>query len=94
MNRFSHSIGPVWERPSQYLLWHYRTTNGLGYHEFLQLCEDLEAEPLYVCNCGLVCQGRSHDHNWLEGDDLREMLEDAIHAIEYARAPADTEWGV
>jgi len=23
-------------------MWHYRTTNGLGFHEYLQLCEDLE----------------------------------------------------
>ena len=93
MNRFKNSIGPVWERPSQYLLWHYRTTNGLGFHEFLQLCEDLGAEPLYVCNCGLVCQGRSHENNWLEGDALKDMLEDALAALEYATAPADTRYG-
>lgn len=93
MNRFHNSIGPVWERPSQYLLWHYRTTNGLGFHEFLQLCEDLEAEPLYVCNCGIVCQGRSHEHNFLEGDELKGMLQDTIDAIEYATAPADTPMG-
>ena len=37
--RFSRTIGPVWERPSCQLMWHYRTTNGLGFHEYLQLCE-------------------------------------------------------
>ncbi len=93
MNYFRNSIGPVWERPSQYLLWHYRTTNGLGFHEFLQLCEDLGAEALYVCNCGIVCQGRSSGNNYLEGNALRDMLDDAIHAIEYATAPADTQYG-
>lgn len=93
MNRFKNSLGPAWERPSQYLLWHYRTTNGLGFHEFLQLCEDLGAEPLYVCNCGLICQGRSRGKNYLEGEELKELLEDTIAAIEYATAPADTEYG-
>lgn len=93
MNYFRNCIGPVWERPSQYLLWHYRSTNGLGFHEFLQLCEDLGAEALYVCNCGIVCQGRSFGSNYLEGDALRDILDDAIAAIEYATAPADTKYG-
>ena len=93
MNRFKNSLGPAWERPSHYLLWHYRTTNGLGFHEFLQLCEDIGAQPLYVCNCGLICQGRSRGKNYLEGDALRDMLEDTIAAIEYATAPQDTKYG-
>lgn len=38
--RFSRTIGLVWERPSSQLMWHYRTTNGLGFHEYLQLCGD------------------------------------------------------
>ena len=33
-------------------------TNGLGFHEYLQLCEDLGAEPLFVINCGM-----SHKEN-------------------------------
>ena len=55
---FCNTVGPVWERPSHWLLWHYRTTNGLGFHEYLQLCEDLKLSALYVCNCGMTCQGR------------------------------------
>ena len=27
---FRNTVGPVWERPSHWLLWHYRATNGLG----------------------------------------------------------------
>ena len=45
---FCNTVGPVWERPSHWLLWHYRTTNGLGFHEYLQLCEDLKLSALYV----------------------------------------------
>ena len=90
--RFKNTIGPVWERPSHMLMWHYRTTNGLGYHEYLQICEDLGANPLYVINCGITCQGRGPIY--LEGNELEELLQDAIDAIDYAIAPADSnKWG-
>jgi len=42
---FRNTVGPVWERPSHWLLWHYRSSNGLGFHEYLQLCEDLNIAP-------------------------------------------------
>lgn len=89
--RFKNIIGPVWERPGHLLMWHYRTTNGLGYHEYLQLCEDLDMEPLYVFNCGMTCQARKSV--LMEGTDLQEMIEDTLDAIEYALAPADSKWG-
>lgn len=89
--RFSNTIGPVWERPSHILMWHYRTTNGLGYHEYLQMCEDLDLEPMYVFNCGLTCQGRAPE--LFEGEELQGLLQEAIDAIEYATAPADSKWG-
>ena len=88
---FYNTIGPEWERPSHNLMWHYRTSNGLGYHEYLQLCEDLNLEPLYVINCGITCQGRKGV--LFEGDELNQWLQEAIDAIEYATAPADTYWG-
>jgi alpha-L-arabinofuranosidase len=89
--KFANTIGPVWERPSHWLLWFYRTTNGLGFHEYLQLCEDLDLEPMYVINCGMTCQ---HRHPDFFNDELaNEYLQDAINAIEYATAPADSCWG-
>lgn len=89
--RFKNIIGPVWERPGHLLMWHYRTTNGLGFHEYLQLCEDLDMEPLYVFNCGMTCQARNSV--LMEGDDFEEMLQDTLNAIEYAIAPTDSKWG-
>lgn len=89
--RFSHTIGPVWERPSQVLMWHYRTTNGLGFHEYLQICEDLELEAMYVCNCGMTCQGRFPEV--FEGDELDVFLQEASDAIEYAIGGIDTTMG-
>ena len=89
--RFSNTIGPVWERPSHNLMWHYRTSNGFGYHEFLQLCEDLDMEPMYVCNCGMSCQARVAEY--FDDDTVDEFLNEALGALEYALGPADSKYG-
>lgn len=89
--RFSNTIGPVWERPTHYNMWHYRTTNGLGFHEYLQLCEDLDIEPLYVCNCGISCQARVGE--LFDDNIVDEFIEDALHALEYALGSCDTIYG-
>lgn len=89
--RFSRTIGPVWERPGCQLMWHYRTTNGLGFHEYLQLCEDLEMEAMYVCNCGMSCQAR-HGGGFSE-EVTKEYLEEAFHALEYALGDENTPYG-
>lgn len=88
---FRNTVGPVWERPSHWLLWHYRATNGLGFHEYLQLCEDLGVAPLYVCNCGMTCQGRNP--RYFNEEEQADMLGDILSALEYALGPADSRWG-
>ena len=89
--RFRDTVGPSWERPSKLFVWHYRSTLGLGFHEYLQLCEDLGMEPLYVCNCGMTCQGRKSV--LLEGEALDEMVQDTLDAIEYAIGSKESKWG-
>lgn len=88
---FSRITGPVWERPSFWNMWNYRTSNGFGYHEFLQLCEDLDMKKLYVVNCGIgdiftIVQ-------FFEGEEKQQILDEAIVAIEYAIAPIGTKYG-
>ena len=89
--RFTNTIGPVWERPSHNLMWHYRTTNGFGYHEFLQFCEDLEMEAMYVCNCGISCQARVGE--FFDEELTDEFLEEALGALEYALGDVNTKYG-
>ena len=89
--RFSRTIGPVWERPGCQLMWHYRSTNGLGFHEYLQLCEDLEMEAMYVCNCGMDCQAR-HGGGFTE-ELVDEYLQEALNALEYALGDVTTKYG-
>lgn len=89
--RFKNTVGPVWERPGHLLMWHYRSFDGMGFHEYLQFCEDLGMEPLYVCNCGMTCQARKE--MFMTGQALDEMLQDVLDAVEYATGAPDTKWG-
>ena len=88
---FCNTVGPVWERPSHWLLWHYRTTNGLGFHEYLQLCEDLKLSALYVCNCGMTCQGRGP--YYFNEAQMQFAINDTLNALEYALGSSQTHWG-
>ena len=86
--RWKTTIGPISDRRTQWNLWKYHSTNGLGFHEYLELCEDLGAEPLFVINCGM-----SHKEN-VPMDKMAEWVQDAIDAtIEYANGPDDSKWG-
>jgi alpha-L-arabinofuranosidase len=85
--RWKETIGDILGRRSQYNLWGYTATHGLGFHEYLQLCEDLGAEPLFCINVGM-----SHREN-VPMDKMGEYVQDALDAIEYANGPADSKWG-
>ena len=85
--RWKETIGPLQERRTQWNIWGYWATHGLGYHEYLQLCEDLKAEPLFCVNVGM-----SHKEN-VPMDRMGEYVQDALDAIEYANGPADSPWG-
>jgi alpha-L-arabinofuranosidase len=85
--RWKNSIGDISERPGHWNLWGYFSTDGLGYHEYLQMCEDIKAEPLFVINCGMAHE----DHIAME--QMGEWVQDALDAIEYANGPAGSKWG-
>ena len=89
--RWRDTLGDIAERPSRWCVWGYTTTQGLGLHEYLQMCEDLGAEPLLVVNCGMACQFRSGEV--VPMDALDEWIEDALAAIEYAIGPPTSKWG-
>ncbi|MEG2061991.1 MAG: alpha-L-arabinofuranosidase, partial [Alistipes sp.] len=59
--QWKKTIGDPMTRPGIYDTWGYRATMGFGYHEFLQFCEDIHADGMFVCNIGLGCQGRVGD---------------------------------
>lgn len=85
--RWKDTIGDIAARPGHWNLWGYRSTDGLGYHEYLQMCEDMNAEPLFVINCGM-----SHK-DIVPLDQMAPWVQDALDAIEYANGPVDSRWG-
>jgi alpha-L-arabinofuranosidase len=85
--RWKTTIGDMAQRKPLWNLWGYWATQGLGYHEYLQLCEDLGAEPLFCINVGM-----SHKEV-VPLDQMDEYVQDALDAIEYANGPADRGWG-
>ena len=80
-------IGNIDVREPLWNIWKYYSTQGLGFHEYLQLAEDLGAEPLFDVNVGM-----SHKET-VPMDRMNEWAQDAIDAIEYANGPTNTLWG-
>ena len=89
-NRFEwkNTIGPIEGRPGHYCVnWNYNVSDGFGFHEMLQLTEDLGAEPLFVVNMGM-------GHGWMEPyNKIDEFIQEALDAIEYCNGEVTTEWG-
>lgn len=88
---WKETVGDVAGRRSFLSFWGYGTTNGMGFHEYLQLCEDVQAEPVYVVNCGITNQSRRPRYQDIM--EMDKLAQDALDAIAYATAPADSAWG-
>jgi alpha-N-arabinofuranosidase len=85
------TLGDPAARPGEYSTWGYRNTYGFGYHEFLQYCEDINADGMFVCNVGIGCQWRTGDA--CSKEEVADYLDDCLDAIEYALDDKTTEWG-
>ena len=72
-------------------MWAYGTTNGIGYHEYLQMCEDLDAEPVYVINSGVTNQSRRPRYEDITA--MGKLVQDVLDAIAYANESADSIMG-
>ena len=89
--QWKRSLGPIETRPGTYSPWGYWSTDGLGYHEFLQFAEDIGADALWVVNAGVSCSFRSG--TFLEDREVPGLIQDALDAIEYAIGPVTSTWG-
>jgi alpha-L-arabinofuranosidase len=103
--RWKTTIGDAASRPGHYnAVWSYWSDDYMGYHEYLQLCEQLGAEPIYVAYAGMswtpgtkspfgvLQRGRISASDY-PIDEMGPIVEDALDAIEYANGPADSKWG-
>jgi alpha-L-arabinofuranosidase len=87
MYNWKKTIGNIDARTPLWNIWQYNATHGLGYHEYLQMAEDLGAEPLFCINVGM-----SHKEG-VPLDQMGQWVQDALDALEYANGPTNTFWG-
>lgn len=87
------------DRPASWSKWDpHWISNGIGYHEFYELCEALGADAMYVAPSGLICtdwafqKGNSTDYTHPDVD-VNEYIQDCLDAIEYAIGPVNSFWG-
>jgi alpha-L-arabinofuranosidase len=92
--RWKKTIGDISQRPGHMNdAWGYWSTDGFGYHEFLQFCEDMGMQPLYGINCGLALGYNGDTNNTVPGSQLGPWVQDALDAIQYANGGTNTTWG-
>ncbi len=99
--QWKNSVGPVENRPVNENRWNYEFQHkftpdyfqsyGLGFFEYFQLCEDLNADALPVVNCGMACQYATDEVE--EVENLDPYIQDAIDLIEFANGPVNSKWG-
>ncbi len=99
--RWKDTIGDIAERKQNWNRWQtamkdrpapqYYQTYGLGFFEYFQLAEDLDAEPIPIINCGMSCQYQ--DKELVPLDELNPWVQDALDLIEFANGPQSSTWG-
>ncbi len=112
--QWKHTVGPVEQRTQNWSRWQthnethegngmfgYCQTYGLGFYEYLLLCEDIGAAAVPVVNVGLACQYQSgkNDQPIVEGynvsskEDLYSVyIQDALDLIQFANDEPDENW--
>lgn len=78
------SVGDVEIRKENFNVWGYMMTMGLGYMEYFQLAEDLNASPLPVMACGVLCQARSDYANPAGGSLQDKYIKNFTDLIDFA----------
>ncbi|KAL7269769.1 hypothetical protein RUND412_007554 [Rhizina undulata] len=92
--QWKKNIGPLINRPGRPGDWTYYNSDGLGYLEFLEWCEDLEMEPLLSVYAGYSLDNEDiNPANTVPEEDLYVYIQEAIDQIEYAIGSVDTTWG-
>jgi alpha-L-arabinofuranosidase len=81
------TVGDPANRVPRNNIWGYMVDNGLGYHEYLQMCEDIGAAPLLCINCGIS------GSETVSTNDLGSWVQEALDAIQYANGGTNTAWG-
>jgi alpha-L-arabinofuranosidase len=82
------TVGDPANRVPRTNLWGYMVDNGLGYHEYLQMCEDIGALPLFAINAGMDV-----NQDAVAAGQLGPWVQEAVDAIQYANGSTNTPRG-
>ena len=92
---WKNSIGPLQERAgSTRNRWGYKNDLYFGLDEYLGLCEDLGAEPVYVTSSGI--SENPGEKKWFgicPLDQMQPIIDDILDLLEYCKGPISTKWG-
>jgi alpha-L-arabinofuranosidase len=91
---WKNSIGPLEERQgSNRHRWKYKNDLYFGLDEYFQLCEDLRAEPVYVCSSGISEVPASKWFKVCPIDKMQPIIDDILDLLEYCNGSVSTKWG-
>jgi len=92
---WKNSIGPLEQRSgSTRNRWLYKNDLYFGLDEYLQLCEDLGAEPVYTTSAGISeGPGEKRWYGLCPLDKMQPIIDDILDMIQYCNGSAETKWG-
>ena len=86
---WSNTVGPIEDRPGHFnSAWGYWSTDGMGLLEYLEMAEEVGAQPLLAVWAGYTLNGTV-----VPQDQLAPYVQDAVNEIHYAVDPVTTSWG-
>jgi alpha-L-arabinofuranosidase len=83
------TVGPIEDRPGHFnSAWGYWSQDGMGLLEYLELAEQLHAQPLLAVWTGYMLTGTV-----VPQSQLAPYVQQAVDEIHYATDPVSTRWG-
>ncbi|WP_018107999.1 alpha-L-arabinofuranosidase C-terminal domain-containing protein [Bacteroides propionicifaciens] len=97
---WKNTVGELEARKPQRNLWGYHQSAGLGYYEYFQFCEDIQAEPVPIVAAGVPCQNSAHHGCAIGGqqggipmEEMGAYIQDVLDLIEWANGnPKTSKW--
>jgi alpha-N-arabinofuranosidase len=86
---WKETLGASVNRPTHPSPWGYQSSDGLGFLEFLEWCDDLQMQPVLAIYAGYSLKG-AHIN---PGPYLTPFIDDALDEIEFVTGDATTKWG-
>jgi alpha-L-arabinofuranosidase len=91
---WKNSVGPIEERAgSTRSRWAYKNDLFFGLDEYLQLSEDLGAEPVYVTSAGISETPQWGPYGLCPIDKMQPIIDDILDLLEYCKGPVTSKWG-